>query len=133
MAENKYTYDLATTVGQVRLYTGDNNSQKPFLWDEEITAINSNSGGVFDRTVGECLSIMATRAALRSEEIVLHGGEVTLKPGKAAEALRKQAEVYLSKVRKRPYTATQDLEDATQEVRDAMKGKYEEDFTDVPE
>lgn len=43
-----FTYDLATTVGQVRLTIGDTNPAKPFFQDEELQALlvmNNNNVG----------------------------------------------------------------------------------------
>ena len=133
MAEKTYTYDLSSTVGKIRLLCGDNNRKDPFLWDEEITAISSIAGGVTDQTVAECLMVMATRAALRSEKITLNGGSVVLDPSEAARMLKDLAKERFSKASTTPYSATQDLEDETLELRDAVKGKYEEDYADAPE
>jgi hypothetical protein len=129
---SQFTFDVSTNIGKIRRNLGDKDRARPLFYDEEITEYLSENGSDLDLATAACLEALANRAALRASKISLSGGSLVSDQTKPPSELRAQAKMYRERAYTRPYTTTQELEDANQEIRDSDKGKWDHEYTDAP-
>ena len=132
MAKLQTTFDITTNIGKVRSNIGDTDLARPWFYDEEINEFLSRGGSDINLSTYYALNALANRAALAATRLSAAGGSLVVDKTKLASELRAQAKVFYERAKAAPYTATQEFEDTTLEVRDAWKNKWIEDFTDTP-
>jgi hypothetical protein len=91
-----FTYDLSTTVGQVRLLIPDRVSADAFFEDDEIAGLLSIEGGNVKRGAALALETMASSEAyvqkvIRLMDLQTNGAQTAKALMDRAAALRKQA------------------------------------------
>ena len=83
------TYDLATTVGKMRLRIRDTNLADTLFTDEEYTAFYEWEGGLLKKAIALALETLATNETMVSKVIKLL--DLSTNGPAVADALMKQA------------------------------------------